>query len=93
MAHAIGCLGMPVTLTTLRTSGKRCVAERKYLPKRNQNRALAVISIKRADGTVKVRGIRDGQLAHYKAAYYFADVDYMLGNDGKRIIVKARRKA
>lgn len=93
MSYGIGSLDK-VTLSNLSTTGRKCQAKREHGSKlRNQSRALTVISIKRQDGSVRVRGIRDGQLSHYKAAYYFADVEYMLGTDGKRIKIPVRRKA
>lgn len=93
MSYGIGALDK-VTLSNLSTSGKKCRARREHGSKlRNQSRALAVISIKREDGSMRVRGIRDGQLSHYKAAYYFADVDYMLGDNGKRIRITRRKRA
>lgn len=93
MSYGVGALDV-VTLSNLSTSGRKCVSKREGGSRlRNQKRPLTVISIKRDDGTVKARGIRDGQLAHYKAAYYFADVEYMLGVNGKRIKLPARRKA
>lgn len=93
MSYGIGSLDK-VTLSNLSTTGKKCVSRKEHGSRlRNQNRALTVISIKRPDGSVKCRGIREGQLGHYKAAYYFADVDYMLGSDNKRIRIPVRRKA
>ena len=88
MAHAIGCLGSPVSTyraekekATRRAQAKKALT---HGPIRNQARAMTLAVISRDnEKTVKVVKVRQGHLHHVKAAYLHASnvmyLDKMMG--------------
>lgn len=90
MAHAIGCIGTSVSLSTKakpRMTKEQRAKNMRLVPKvRNQTRGIAFAEISHQGDKPKIVAIRNGHLRHYQNAYFWGEVKYVEQN-GKRVVI------
>jgi len=64
---------------------------RKLVPRRNQDRKIAFVEIKRDGERPKVKAIRAGHAHHYQQAFWWADVSLVKDADGKVVTIKRHK--